>query len=237
MTIDVEVPPPRTRAPRPQKSPKAATGGRKAAIDDDASSAAQILRAAASAFMVKGYAATSIDDVADVLGCTKGRIYYSFKSKTDLFFEVHREAMQMIMTETGKAAENVADPIQRIAAMSRAHVLVIMKNIEFQCVVVQGLDMHMHGQITPQQRKSLRELLAMRDRYEAMFVEAIEEAMRRETLPNQDAHVVVKALLGALNWTTIWYRPRRGETAAGRSATADGVVGFCVRGLGAPYAA
>lgn len=29
----------------------------------------------------------------------------------------------------------------------------------------------------------------------------------------------------------------QGETAAGRSATADGVVGFCVRGLGAPYAA
>jgi len=233
MTFEAEALPARGRTTQPRKS---AAGARRAGSDDEGSSVAQILRAAASAFMLKGYAATSIDDVADVLGCTKGRIYHHFKSKADLFFQVHGAAMQMVMNDVGAAAEGVADPIARIAAMSRAHVLVIMNNIEFQCVVVQGLDMHLHGQTTPQQRKILKDFLAMRDRYETLFVSAIEEAMAAGSLPRQDARVVVKALLGALNWTTIWYRPRRGETAAERNATADGVAAFCVRGLGAAHA-
>lgn len=227
MTVEVETRPARSRAAQPKASKSA---------DDDSSSVAQILHAAASAFMLKGYAATSIDDVAEVLGCTKGRIYHHFKSKADLFFQVHGAAMQMVTNAVATAAEGVADPIARIAAMSRAHVLIIMSNIEFQCVVVQGLDMHLHVQTTPQQRKVLKEFLAMRDRYQALFVGAIEEAMAAGSLPQQDTHVVVKALLGALNWTTIWYRPRRTETVAERNATADSVAAFCVRGLGATYA-
>ncbi len=207
------------------------------ARDDGGDSAAEILRAAANAFMVSGFAATSIDDVAARLDCTKGRIYHHFDSKADLFFKVHREAMAMVMDAVGAAAEGVADPLARLAAMSRAHVLVIMREIAFQCVVVQGLEMHLHGQTTPQQRRTLREILALRDRYEQMFARTIDAVIAAGALPPQDVRVVVKALLGALNWTTIWYRPRRGETEAQRQATAASVATFCVRGLGAAYAA
>ncbi len=195
-------------------------------------SAAQILRAAAEAFMLKGFAATSTDDVADRLGCTKGRIYHHFRSKMDLFFAVHIEAMAMVMREVTGASTDVRDPVHRLFCMARAHVLVIMREIAFQCVVVQGLEMHLHGQTTPQQRETLHEILSMRDRYEQLFVQAIEEAVAADKLPPQQTRVVVKAFLGALNWTTLWYRPRAGETEAEMLALAEEVAGFCVRGLG-----
>jgi hypothetical protein len=92
--------------------------------------------------------------------------------------------------------------------------------------------MHLHSQTTPKQRKTLRGILALRDDYEAMFVEAIDEAIREGRVPQQDVRVVVKALLGALNWTTIWYRPRRGESEDERQRVAASVARFCVRGLG-----
>lgn len=196
----------------------------------------QILRAAANAFMLKGYSATSIDDVADVLGCTKGRIYHHFRSKVDLFFEVHNEAMSMVMADVTRAAQGIVDPVARIDAMSRAHVLVIMREIAFQCVVVQGLEMHLHTQTTLKQRKTLRGILSLRDQYEGLFVSAIEEAIREGKAPHQDVRVVVKALLGALNWTTIWYRPRRGETEVERQETASAIAVFCTRGLGHTHA-
>lgn len=198
-------------------------------------SAVQILRAAAEAFMLKGFAATSTDDVADRLGCTKGRIYHHFRSKMDLFFAVHVEAMAMVMREVSAAGNDVRNPVHRLFCMARAHVLVIMREIAFQCVVVQGLEMHLHGQTTPQQRETLHEILAMRDRYEQLFVQAIEEAMATGKLPTQHTRVVVKALLGALNWTTFWYRPRANETEAELLALAEEVAGFCVRGLGAQH--
>ena len=211
---------------------RAPNGARNGGAHRDDGSVAEILRAAANAFMLKGYAATSIDDVADMLGCTKGRIYHHFRSKVDLFFEVHNEAMSMVMSAVRTAAEGVKDPLERLEAMSRAHVLVIMRETAFECVVVQGLEMHLHSQTTPKQRKTLRGILALRDEYESFFVDAIEQAIREEKVPKQEVRFVVKALLGALNWTTIWYRPRRGEGEAERNRVADTVARFCVRGLG-----
>jgi AcrR family transcriptional regulator len=219
------------KPPAERKSARAGARRSDAPARDDGH-VAEILRAAANAFMLKGYTATSIDDVADELGCTKGRIYHHFRSKADLFFRVHQEAMAMVMHEVTASATGIADPLQRIAAMSRAHVLVIMREIAFQCVVVQGLEMHLHTQTTPQQRATLRKLLALRDQYEQLFVTAMEQAVHDGKAPAQDVHTVVRALLGALNWTTIWYRPRRGETDADRAAMADGIARFCVRGLG-----
>lgn len=211
---------------------RGASGANNAGSLREEGSIAEILRAAADAFMLKGYAATSIDDVADVLGCTKGRIYHHFRSKVDLFFEVHREAMSMVTADVSAAAEGVEDPLRRLEAMSRAHVLVIMREIAFECVVVQGLEMHLHSQTTPKQRKTLHGILASRDKYESMFVGAIEQAIHQGKIPHQDVRVVVKALLGALNWTTIWYRPRRGDSEVERNRVAETIARFCVRGLG-----
>ena len=213
----------------------AGMGAASASGDPPRNSAGEILRAAADAFMRKGFAATSTDDVADLLGCTKGRIYHHFRSKADLFFAVHAEAMAMVTREVTAAGADVRDPIHRLFCMSRAHVLVIMREIAFQCVVVQGLEMHLHGQTTPQQRQTLRDILALRDEYEQLFANAIDEAVAAGLLPDQDTRVVVKAMLGSLNWTTLWYRPRKDEVESERLAMAEGVATFCVRGLGGQH--
>ena len=62
--------------------------------DNGTASREEILRAAAEIFMEYGYAATSIDAVAERLGATKGRIYHHYPSKADLFFEVQIAAMK-----------------------------------------------------------------------------------------------------------------------------------------------
>lgn len=44
----------------------------------------RVLRAAADLFVERGYAATSIRDISERLGMTKGALYYHFPSKEDL---------------------------------------------------------------------------------------------------------------------------------------------------------
>ena len=56
---------------------------------------ALVLQAAADCFMDAGFSATSIDDVAARLGATKGRVYHYYRSKADLFFDVHRTGMRI----------------------------------------------------------------------------------------------------------------------------------------------
>lgn len=47
----------------------------------------RIIEAAARTFIERGYSRTSMDNVADALGVSKGAIYQYFKSKQQLFFE------------------------------------------------------------------------------------------------------------------------------------------------------
>ena len=63
-----------------------------------------ILDAAAVAFMTKGYAATSIDDVAEILHATKGKVYHHYRKKAYLFYDVHKRALDIDLAAVQRAA-------------------------------------------------------------------------------------------------------------------------------------
>ncbi len=52
-----------------------------------------LLEAAARRFFVHGYHGTSLDDIADEAGYTKGAVYSTFKSKAGLFLALFDEVM------------------------------------------------------------------------------------------------------------------------------------------------
>jgi AcrR family transcriptional regulator len=200
---------------------------------DDLDPRSEILDAAALAFMTKGYAATSIDDVADILSATKGKIYHHYRKKADLFFDVHKRGMEMDLAAVHSAAiKTHQNAIDKLRAMTLAHITVIMDHLPYQRVAVQGLEMHLAGETTAAQRDVLSEILVLRDQYETLFREAIQAVMTEGNAPAQDLQIVVKAFFGALNWTTIWYRPRPDQTEEEKLAVADSISTFAVRGLG-----
>jgi len=199
----------------------------------DEGNRAEILAAAAEAFMTNGYAATSIDTVADLLGATKGRIYYQYKSKADLFFDVHREAMRMNLEAISTAAGGNAKPAKRLRRMILEHAMLVMTKLPFQRVSVQGVEMHLESSTTPSQREVLRSLIDMRDKYEKLFVDVLQEGMAAKEFNTADPHFLVKPLLGALNWMTVWYRPDRDHTDADRRMLAEQMADFLLDGIAA----
>ncbi len=60
---------------------------------------AEILDAAFEEFVLNGYAATRLDDVAARVGLTKGALYLYFPSKMELFKAVVRSCVQPIMAD------------------------------------------------------------------------------------------------------------------------------------------
>lgn len=46
-----------------------------------------------------------------------------------------------------------------------------------------------------------------------------------------DVRIVVKAMLGALNWTSRWYQPRKSETKKDREVIAAEIAHYAVQGL------
>ena len=190
-----------------------------------------ILEAAAAAFTERGYTATTIDDIADRLGATKGRVYHYYRSKADIFLDIHRYAMQRMLDVVSPIARSQLPPAARIAEMVRAHALLLMASFPFQRVSVQGLERHLAGRVTERQRSALDGVIRMRDAYEALFIGVLDEGVATGAFRPLVPRRAVKPILGSLNWLTVWYRPRPQEDAGAQAAIAEEMVEFVVRGL------
>lgn len=191
-----------------------------------------ILATAALCFMEKGYTETSIDDVARRLGATKGRVYHHFASKGDLFAAIFRAGMDMDYAAIAPARRMDGDPLKRLDAMMRAHTRQIIRSKPFQRVVWQGVQMHLRGATTPEQRETLNELIAYREDYENIFREALAAAANAHNVVLPPVSLAATMMFVALNSPIFWYAPRSGETDADIEKLVDGVVRYALGGLG-----
>lgn len=203
----------------------------KAGVRAQSEGRTNILDAAAVAFMEYGFAGTSIDMVADVLGSTKGRIYYHFKSKTDLFLEVHRETMTTYIGSVEAIARSDGTPLEKLSGILMVLALQVMERLPYAKVAVQGVDMHMSRSTTPEQRVVLKEIIDLRDRGEEILVTIIRDGIAQGVLRPFEPRLIVKPMLGALNWMTIWYRPRPDDNADTRQALAGTLVDYLLNGI------
>ena len=190
-----------------------------------------ILDAAASTFMEHGYSATSIDDIADLLGSTKGRIYYYYKSKADLFYAIHSEAMRINLETMEPIATGDGSPTERLTEMLYAQFDLITSHFPMQRVTITGIEMHLQGRTTPGQRVLVNEIIAQRDRYERLFVTVIKEGIKTGEFRKSNPRVTVKPVLGATNWMTTWYRPREDDTARKLRKIANETVELLMYGM------
>jgi AcrR family transcriptional regulator len=190
-----------------------------------------ILYAAAEVFMARGYSATSIDDVAKRLKSTKGKIYYYYSSKAELFFEIHIAALRMIADRIDIAHKIEGTASKRIWAMARAHADTLMEEFPLQKVAVQGLERHLLESGDALQDRMARRVVSLRDDYERIFVETISEGKAAgEFRADLDPRLAAKFVLGALNWMVIWFQPRKSQSKQSKTISIQ-LADFILEGL------
>ena len=197
-------------------------------LDD---SRADILRAAARCFMERGYSSTSIDDVARSLGATKGRIYHHFPSKADLFAEVFRAGMEMNYAAVRPLVDSPGPALPRWRSMATAHVLQMIRTKPFQRAVWLGVEMHLRGATTPEQRVVFNELLDYRTSYGNLFRDTLLQGRDEGIFRFDNLSITNQLMFMTLNSPIFWYSPRAGETQADIDEIAMQVVGFALGGL------
>jgi hypothetical protein len=115
--------------------------------------------------------------------------------------------------------------------MAHDHTLLMMEHLAYLRVAAQGLELHLTGRTTASERAELEDILKLRAANEALYVRVIEEGVQSGDFRPMDPKLLVKPLLGALNWTSRWYHPRKNETAKDRERVADELAGFAVSAL------
>jgi AcrR family transcriptional regulator len=157
----------------------------------------ELIEVAASVFSTKGYDRASLREICAAAGILPGSMYYHFRSKEDLYVTVHAEGFRQLNEAFEKAVKGKSDPWGRLEAAVAVHIAGLVGSNKVLAVTGTSL---FHAAGPPLRRKLNRERAAYEERFREMI-----DALR---LPSDVDRTLLRLnLLGALNWTRVWYRP------------------------------
>ncbi|MEK7438870.1 MAG: TetR/AcrR family transcriptional regulator [Pseudomonadota bacterium] len=180
-----------------------------------------ILRAAARVFRRSGVAAAGMREIAAEADLSPGNLYYYFAGKDELLFFCQDRTVDRMLEAAAAARASKVPVAEQLRAVIRAHLHYTLEELE-------GATAHLEVDMLADELR--RGIIAKRDKYEQAVRALIAKGVKRGEFLPCDAALVARAILGALNWTSRWYRPEGAQSVA---AIAEGLADYLVRGVAA----
>jgi len=79
--------------------------------------------------------------------------------------------------------------------------------------------------------RQLRAMIKLRDAYEGIFAEVIDQGIRDGLIVDLPAKLLTKPFFGVMNWATVWYSQRRLQSAEAVDEIAQTLAQCAVRGI------
>ncbi|MTV41384.1 TetR/AcrR family transcriptional regulator [Duganella radicis] len=163
---------------------------------------AELIEKSAELFRTKGYDNTTVRDIAAATGIQAGSWFYHFKTKQDILAAIMEQGLLRALEE-----------IEAVAAQPLSPSALLHRLVEVHLHALLAPDHHFIAVLLYEWRSldqaSRARLVALKDRYEAIWDEAI-AALHQSgawVTPSQFDRLLI---FGALNWTVQWYKPGYG---------------------------
>lgn len=169
----------------------------------------EILAVAERLFWQKGFHASSMDDVAEAVGLTKPAIYHYFKSKDDILLEIRQSIMDAMMELTEGVLDADGSPATKLRNILVAHTEMVLRRQRANKIFHEEQDA-----IADRRDRSIRR---SESQYEDVLRGLYAEGVAAGELREVDPGIAVATLLGAINWSYRWFRPK-GELRAPQMA-------------------
>jgi len=158
----------------------------------------KILETASELIRERGYANVTLDQIAERLHISKVSIYHHWTSKKELIFDLHRIAYKIVIESLDKIVSDNDSPDSKFRRAIENHV---------SQVVVTGI-----GPMLPQQdwlviSRHKKEIVRLRDTYEEMLRRIVFQGVKRGIFKPVDVKMLVYTIVGASNYTWVWYSP------------------------------
>jgi len=162
----------------------------------------KIIDTAASLFHHKGYASTTLDDVAGQLGISKAALYHYVGSKDELLSIIYTQAFDNVFKDTYEISGMDLPPDEKLRVMIRNHINnIIIKDLSMFSVFFSE-----ESQLPERDFKKIRE---EKKKYTRIVEKIISEGISQGTFKKVDPTLQAYAILGMCNWIYKWYKPEK----------------------------
>jgi AcrR family transcriptional regulator len=171
--------------------------------------AEELVEAAAELFDRKGFANTSVQDVAESAGVTKGGFYHHFRSKDDLLFEIHDRFIDWQLQGAAAIVAQGLPPAQTVQALVEE--LMVAVDLYRSWI---GTFIRERRYITGHHR--FDEVKQKRDALSDTLIKVIEDGIKSgefRELSDSEVKVLAFGIIGMTAWAVEWYARRDGMSA------------------------
>ena len=159
----------------------------------------EILAVAARLFREKGYISASLDDITNEIGITKPAIYYYFKAKEDILFEICMTQINNLHNQARAIAASDLDLTDKIAKLLENHMLQFHLQRDSSETYLREA-----AHLSLERRKCVSDTLKV---YESFIREHVDQAISQGIFRPVDSKLVVRGIGGMINWLGNWYTP------------------------------
>lgn len=180
----------------------------------------EVIAAAARLFAERGFQATSIGELTEATGLAAGGLYHYIESKDALLVAICDELLDPLLERAREIVAAGAPADRQLRELLRAWLAHIASHRDHMLVFAQ--ERH-----AIEREPQWRRLRGQRKAFERLLDEVLARGEREGTMSFEDRGLALLALLGMVNYTPQWLRPR------GRLSPEQIADGYCDLMLGA----
>ena len=160
----------------------------------------EIVKKSVKLFERKGFSETSIQDIVDSIGVTKGTFYYYYSSKENLLMEIHLRYIDDLLKKQRSILQNVHSFRDQLAETITLIIHDMKHRVSHGRVHFREIN-----NLSPEHAQKVKE---KREEFRLKIVQVIKNGIQsgefRKTL---HPHLISFAVLGVTNWSYYWFDP------------------------------
>jgi AcrR family transcriptional regulator len=155
-------------------------------------------KAAARLFNENGYLETSMDEISDASGLSKGGTYHYFSSKNDILYFILMNYMDLILKNLEEDLKGIEGSFGKLQFVISHHIELFTKNVPESKILLH------EAYFLP--TKYLRTVAEKERKYFRLIADVLSGLLGRRVSKGQ-LTVITFTLLGMCNWIYSWYNP------------------------------
>ncbi|WP_226580846.1 TetR/AcrR family transcriptional regulator [Halobacillus litoralis] len=161
----------------------------------------KIINTSIHLFDKKGFTETSLQEIVEELGVTKGTFYYYFKNKQELLTDIHLEFIEFLLrNQNAILSDDTKDSEEKLRSM----IYMVIHSIK---------DRKKSARIFFREMRNIgsdymEQIVQKRDQFRVNLQTLVEDGVEKgEFEMDLDADMVTRGILGMTNWSYYWFDP------------------------------